>query len=265
MRGRPTRHWAHGSGKAAAPDASEPEDLSTRRRDHRGGTDNRGPATWAAGTGDVPNGTHRRVGLSPHRGRSRTEGGPRGALGRDGRPPTTWRRSRGTCGPRTSGAGRTSSPSATSRSTTTCSTPPNWSGIVAPRHRGAAPFAACRGAEGVTPLEMTKWFDTNYHYLVPELRPARRSRCEPRSGSRTSRRRARSACTPARRCSARSRCCCCPRGSTTRWRCCRRSSRGLRGVRRAARRGRRCSSTSRASCSTARTPSSTRSRRPTRG
>jgi 5-methyltetrahydropteroyltriglutamate--homocysteine methyltransferase len=42
-------------------------------------------------------------------------------------------------------------------------------GIVAPRHRGAARFAACRGADGVRPLEMTKWFDTNYHYLVPEL------------------------------------------------------------------------------------------------
>jgi 5-methyltetrahydropteroyltriglutamate--homocysteine methyltransferase len=28
-----------------------------------------------------------------------------------------------------------------------------------------------RGAEYTTPLEMTKWFDTNYHYLVPELGP----------------------------------------------------------------------------------------------
>jgi len=26
-------------------------------------------------------------------------------------------------------------------------------------------------ASGVAPLEMTKWFDTNYHYLVPELGP----------------------------------------------------------------------------------------------
>ncbi len=42
-------------------------------------------------------------------------------------------------------------------------------GVVAPRHRGADRFAACRGADGVRPLEMTKWFDTNYHYLVPEL------------------------------------------------------------------------------------------------
>ena len=30
-------------------------------------------------------------------------------------------------------------------------------------------FAIARGADGVAPLEMTKWFDTNYHYLVPEL------------------------------------------------------------------------------------------------
>ncbi len=26
-----------------------------------------------------------------------------------------------------------------------------------------------RGNDDVVPLEMTKWFDTNYHYLVPEL------------------------------------------------------------------------------------------------
>ncbi|SDP29697.1 methionine synthase (B12-independent) [Nakamurella panacisegetis] len=30
-------------------------------------------------------------------------------------------------------------------------------------------FAMARGAAIVAPLEMTKWFDTNYHYLVPEL------------------------------------------------------------------------------------------------
>ncbi|MGH2967478.1 MAG: 5-methyltetrahydropteroyltriglutamate--homocysteine S-methyltransferase, partial [Solirubrobacteraceae bacterium] len=49
--------------------------------------------------------------------------------------------------------------------------------LIAERHGGAkagglaAHFLACRGAEGVTPLEMTKWFDTNYHYLVPEPAP----------------------------------------------------------------------------------------------
>jgi 5-methyltetrahydropteroyltriglutamate--homocysteine methyltransferase len=42
-------------------------------------------------------------------------------------------------------------------------------GIVAARHQGGDRFAACRGGDGVRPLEMTKWFDTNYHYLVPEL------------------------------------------------------------------------------------------------
>lgn len=32
-------------------------------------------------------------------------------------------------------------------------------------------FAAARGNDDIAPLEMTKWFDTNYHYLVPEFRP----------------------------------------------------------------------------------------------
>jgi 5-methyltetrahydropteroyltriglutamate--homocysteine methyltransferase len=32
-------------------------------------------------------------------------------------------------------------------------------------------FAMARGADGLAPLELTKWFDTNYHYLVPELSP----------------------------------------------------------------------------------------------
>ena len=30
-------------------------------------------------------------------------------------------------------------------------------------------FALARGTHEHRPLEMTKWFDTNYHYLVPEL------------------------------------------------------------------------------------------------
>src|SRR6201998_58867 len=33
-------------------------------------------------------------------------------------------------------------------------------------------FAAARGNDDIAPLEMTKWFDTNYHYLVPEIEPA---------------------------------------------------------------------------------------------
>ncbi|WP_027133792.1 5-methyltetrahydropteroyltriglutamate--homocysteine S-methyltransferase [Geminicoccus roseus] len=43
--------------------------------------------------------------------------------------------------------------------------------------RLALAFAMARGrpdGQGVAALEMTKWFDTNYHYLVPELQPASR-------------------------------------------------------------------------------------------
>ncbi len=32
-------------------------------------------------------------------------------------------------------------------------------------------FAMARGTATAAPLEMTKWFDTNYHFLIPELRP----------------------------------------------------------------------------------------------
>ncbi|GAA3362348.1 5-methyltetrahydropteroyltriglutamate--homocysteine S-methyltransferase [Saccharopolyspora gregorii] len=32
-------------------------------------------------------------------------------------------------------------------------------------------FAMARGVESAPPLEMTKWFDTNYHYIVPEIGP----------------------------------------------------------------------------------------------
>jgi 5-methyltetrahydropteroyltriglutamate--homocysteine methyltransferase len=32
-------------------------------------------------------------------------------------------------------------------------------------------FAMARGRQDATAMEMTKWFDTNYHYLVPELGP----------------------------------------------------------------------------------------------
>ena len=33
-------------------------------------------------------------------------------------------------------------------------------------------FAMARGAKDTPALEMTKWFDTNYHYVVPEFEPA---------------------------------------------------------------------------------------------
>jgi 5-methyltetrahydropteroyltriglutamate--homocysteine methyltransferase len=36
-----------------------------------------------------------------------------------------------------------------------------------------------RGTAGAAPLEMTKWFDTNYHYLVPEIGPATRLHLDP--------------------------------------------------------------------------------------
>ena len=32
-------------------------------------------------------------------------------------------------------------------------------------------FAAARGTAALAPQEMTKWFDTNYHYIVPEIGP----------------------------------------------------------------------------------------------
>ncbi|THA23964.1 5-methyltetrahydropteroyltriglutamate--homocysteine S-methyltransferase [Streptomyces sp. RKND-216] len=51
-------------------------------------------------------------------------------------------------------------------------------GAVPERHREAVAadpldgyFAMARGTQDVAPLEMTKWFDTNYHYLVAELGP----------------------------------------------------------------------------------------------
>ncbi|TLF79265.1 5-methyltetrahydropteroyltriglutamate--homocysteine S-methyltransferase [Nocardia cyriacigeorgica] len=46
--------------------------------------------------------------------------------------------------------------------------PPRVAGIADPLDRY---FAAARGTDAVEPLEMTKWFDTNYHYLVPEIGP----------------------------------------------------------------------------------------------
>ncbi|ANC32067.1 5-methyltetrahydropteroyltriglutamate--homocysteine S-methyltransferase [Isoptericola dokdonensis] len=42
---------------------------------------------------------------------------------------------------------------------------------AAGRLDAAAYFTVARGAGDDAPLEMTKWFDTNYHYLVPEIGP----------------------------------------------------------------------------------------------
>lgn len=51
-------------------------------------------------------------------------------------------------------------------------------GAVPPRFADAAGglatyFGMARGTDSSTACEMTKWFDTNYHYIVPELDPAR--------------------------------------------------------------------------------------------
>jgi 5-methyltetrahydropteroyltriglutamate--homocysteine methyltransferase len=40
-------------------------------------------------------------------------------------------------------------------------------------------FAAARGTDDIAPLEMTKWFDTNYHYIVPEIGPDTRFTLNP--------------------------------------------------------------------------------------
>ena len=48
-------------------------------------------------------------------------------------------------------------------------------GAIPPRFAGRSGlglyFALARGDAGAAPQEMTKWFDTNYHYLVPEIGP----------------------------------------------------------------------------------------------
>ncbi|MCO5314772.1 MAG: 5-methyltetrahydropteroyltriglutamate--homocysteine S-methyltransferase [Solirubrobacterales bacterium] len=43
----------------------------------------------------------------------------------------------------------------------------------------AAYFRLARGSDTARPLEMTKWFDTNYHYLVPELHPEQQFEARP--------------------------------------------------------------------------------------
>ena len=40
-------------------------------------------------------------------------------------------------------------------------------------------FALARGTADRSPLEMTKWFDTNYHYLVPELEDSTQFKAHP--------------------------------------------------------------------------------------
>ncbi|NDU72413.1 5-methyltetrahydropteroyltriglutamate--homocysteine S-methyltransferase [Actinomadura sp. DSM 109109] len=53
-------------------------------------------------------------------------------------------------------------------------------GAVPERYRGLEGldryFAMARGVQDAPAMEMTKWFDTNYHYIVPELGPDTRFR-----------------------------------------------------------------------------------------
>ncbi|MFI9489689.1 5-methyltetrahydropteroyltriglutamate--homocysteine S-methyltransferase [Promicromonospora sp. NPDC052451] len=51
--------------------------------------------------------------------------------------------------------------------------PERFAGLTTPEGRLPldAYFTVARGAGDAAPLEMTKWFDTNYHYLVPEIGP----------------------------------------------------------------------------------------------
>ena len=111
---------------------------------------------------------------------------------------------------------RSASPSSRptiSRSTTRCSTPARWSAPFRKATAGTAARSArhllrhgarragrrrmtqdcghghhARTAHGVPALEMTKWFDTNYHYMVPEFtKRIRRSRSPRASRSRVPR------------------------------------------------------------------------------
>ncbi len=55
-------------------------------------------------------------------------------------------------------------------------------GVVPARHenggdRLARCFSMARGGEGGRACEMKKWFNTNYHYLVPELEPGQQFSC----------------------------------------------------------------------------------------
>ena len=55
-------------------------------------------------------------------------------------------------------------------------------GVVPDRHQGCADrldrcFAMARGGEGGHACEMKKWFNTNYHYLVPELEEKQQFSC----------------------------------------------------------------------------------------
>ena len=95
------------------------------------------------------------------------------------------------------------------------------------RHARRSAPPASRAARAA--LEMTKWFDTNYHYLVPRLSAGTRFRLLTTAGPPRCARGWQQARARARCCSARSPSCCCPRPRTARGRstCCRRCCRPM--------------------------------------
>lgn len=96
------------------------------------------------------------------------------------RPPQSCVPSLVTASPRSVSVATTRRFPSRSLTTTRCSTPPSPS--APSRHASKtcamdgtiglpAYFTIARGEGDRAPLEMTKWFDSNYHYLVPEIGP----------------------------------------------------------------------------------------------
>ena len=129
-----------------------------------------------------------RARLPPHRPAPRAEEGPRGVLGRPhdrrrgrGRPPPTCaRRTRTRLAELGLATDVPAIPSAFSfydhvldATAVVGAVPARFADVVGAD--GALDLAGystvARGRGDDLPLEMTKWFDTNYHYLVPEIGP----------------------------------------------------------------------------------------------
>ena len=168
-------------GKAVVSIASEPEDLSTPRRAMRERRPQRPRDSGRADNGASPWHAPPSSG-SPGSAQSRAEACAGGALGRPHRPPS-WRRRAGlraASWERARAAGIDVIPSG-DFSLYDHVLDTAWAvGAIPDRFGGPdadgldAYFAMARGTAGARPLEMTKWFDTNYHYLVPELAPRAR-------------------------------------------------------------------------------------------
>ena len=76
-------------------------------------------------------------------------------------------------------------------------------------------FTLARGNKDQQPLEMTKWFDTNYHYLVPEIGPETEFTLASTASLKSSSSHWPTVSRPARTSSARSPTCCSPRHPMT--------------------------------------------------